>query len=184
MNRRDFLKAGTAGLTFMGLGGYVAAAADQPVKRVGLIGVAPYFKLPQVGGSIRARSPLQRADQDRSRVTEPAFRAVVNRASYDHDGWRMIQLRVAEQVRHAIARHGMVQKRLVCASVGAWPTRCSPSAVCTPAPVRSASISARGPRTSSRHSAWSAGSWCCSSAPASAKRRSCGRCARPKRARR
>ena len=42
MNRRDFLKAGTAGLTFMGLGGYVAGAADQAVKRVGLIGTGWY----------------------------------------------------------------------------------------------------------------------------------------------
>ena len=44
MNRRDFLKAGTAGLTFMGLGGYVAGAADHPVKRVGLIGTGWYGK--------------------------------------------------------------------------------------------------------------------------------------------
>jgi predicted dehydrogenase len=44
MNRRDFLKAGTAGLTFMGLGGYVAAAADHPTRRVGLIGTGWYGK--------------------------------------------------------------------------------------------------------------------------------------------
>jgi predicted dehydrogenase len=44
MNRRDFLKAGTAGLTFMGLGGYAAGAADRPVRRVGLIGTGWYGK--------------------------------------------------------------------------------------------------------------------------------------------
>jgi predicted dehydrogenase len=44
MNRRDFLKAGTAGLTFMGLGGYVAGAVDQKVRRVGLIGSGWYGK--------------------------------------------------------------------------------------------------------------------------------------------
>lgn len=44
MNRREFLMAGTAGLTFMGLGGYVAGAADQPVKRAGLIGTGWYGK--------------------------------------------------------------------------------------------------------------------------------------------
>jgi predicted dehydrogenase len=44
MNRREFLAAGTAGLTMMGLGGYVAGAADQPGKRVGLIGTGWYGK--------------------------------------------------------------------------------------------------------------------------------------------
>src|ERR1700733_5873576 len=44
MNRREFLKAGTAALTFLGLGGYVAGAADQPAKRVGLIGTGWYGK--------------------------------------------------------------------------------------------------------------------------------------------
>jgi predicted dehydrogenase len=44
MNRREFLAAGTAGLTMMGLGGYVAGAADQPGRRVGLIGTGWYGK--------------------------------------------------------------------------------------------------------------------------------------------
>lgn len=44
MNRREFLAGGTAALTFMGLGGYVAGAADQKVRRVGLIGTGWYGK--------------------------------------------------------------------------------------------------------------------------------------------
>jgi predicted dehydrogenase len=44
MNRREFLAAGTAGLTCMGLGGYAAGAADQRKKRVGLIGTGWYGK--------------------------------------------------------------------------------------------------------------------------------------------
>jgi predicted dehydrogenase len=44
MNRREFLAGGTAALTFMGLGGYVAGAADQKTRRVGLIGTGWYGK--------------------------------------------------------------------------------------------------------------------------------------------
>ena len=44
MNRRDFLKAGAAGLALSTLGGYVAGAADQKPMRVGLIGSGWYGK--------------------------------------------------------------------------------------------------------------------------------------------
>jgi predicted dehydrogenase len=44
MNRREFLAGGTAALTFMGLGGYVAGSADQKTRRVGLIGTGWYGK--------------------------------------------------------------------------------------------------------------------------------------------
>jgi predicted dehydrogenase len=44
MTRREFLQAGTAGLALSGLGGYVAGAADQKPKRVGLIGTGWYGK--------------------------------------------------------------------------------------------------------------------------------------------
>jgi predicted dehydrogenase len=43
MNRRDFVKAGAAGLAFSALGGYAAEFADQK-KRVGLIGTGWYGK--------------------------------------------------------------------------------------------------------------------------------------------
>jgi predicted dehydrogenase len=44
MNRREFLKAGAAGLAMSALGGYVAHAADQKPLRVGLIGSGWYGK--------------------------------------------------------------------------------------------------------------------------------------------
>src|SRR3954454_16640794 len=45
MNRRDFLKAGAAGVaTSVMMGGYVAGAADQKTYRVGLIGTGWYGK--------------------------------------------------------------------------------------------------------------------------------------------
>src|SRR5690348_3770446 len=44
MNRRDFLKAGAAGVAASMMGGYVAAASDQKPKRVGLIGTGWYGK--------------------------------------------------------------------------------------------------------------------------------------------
>src|SRR5690348_3242177 len=44
MNRRDFLKAGAAGVATSMLGGYVAGAADQKKYRVGLIGCGWYGK--------------------------------------------------------------------------------------------------------------------------------------------
>src|SRR5688572_25008657 len=43
MNRRDFVKAGAAGLALSTLGGYAAEFADQK-KRVGLIGTGWYGK--------------------------------------------------------------------------------------------------------------------------------------------
>ena len=42
MNRRDFLKAGAAGLTLPMLGAHVAGAADAKPLRVGLIGSGWY----------------------------------------------------------------------------------------------------------------------------------------------
>ena len=44
MNRRDFLKAGAAGVSASMLGGYVAHAAEQKTYRVGLIGCGWYGK--------------------------------------------------------------------------------------------------------------------------------------------
>jgi predicted dehydrogenase len=44
MNRRDFLKAGAAGLTLPMIGAYAAAAADAKPLRVGLIGTGWYGK--------------------------------------------------------------------------------------------------------------------------------------------
>src|SRR5690348_17726770 len=44
MNRRDFLKAGAAGVAASMMGGYVAAASDQKPYRVGLIGTGWYGK--------------------------------------------------------------------------------------------------------------------------------------------
>src|SRR5690242_21813736 len=44
MNRREFLKAGAAGLALSSLGGYVYGAQDQKPMRVGLIGTGWYGK--------------------------------------------------------------------------------------------------------------------------------------------
>ena len=45
MNRREFLKAGAAGLALSTLGGYVSGAADQKTLRAGLIGSGWYGKM-------------------------------------------------------------------------------------------------------------------------------------------
>ena len=44
MNRRDFLKAGAAGLAMSAMGGYVTGAEDRKPLRVGLIGTGWYGK--------------------------------------------------------------------------------------------------------------------------------------------
>src|SRR5881296_2775876 len=44
MNRREFLRAGAAGIAFSTVGGYTAEFADQKPKRVGLIGPGWYGK--------------------------------------------------------------------------------------------------------------------------------------------
>ena len=81
MNRRDFVKAGTAGLAFSALGGYAAEFAEQK-KRVGLIGTGWYgkcdlFRLIQVAPV----EVVSLCDVDKKMVAEAAEMVSARQAS-------------------------------------------------------------------------------------------------------
>src|SRR4051794_5591221 len=85
MNRREFLKAGAAGVALSalhGLGGYVYGAADQKPLRVGLIGSGWYgksglFRLVQVA----AVEIVSLCDVDKKMLSEAADMAAERQAS-------------------------------------------------------------------------------------------------------
>src|SRR5688500_4282224 len=74
MNRRDFLKAGAAGVALGALAPHVTGAADQGPLRPGLIGAGWYgkndaFRLIQVAPKVQV---VSRCDPDRRMLEEAA----------------------------------------------------------------------------------------------------------------